>query len=151
MSTVQVFNLTAVGQSFGGMPSGSTYTVGNDGTVTVDMQDIGVLTMLGFQLNAANPLRVPFLGYYTDATVDLPIGACALVANPDEDETTTVNLPPAALCPGSFYYIGYGAAAAGTLAITPNGADTINGATGASGSPGIYYSDGVNNFIPFAI
>lgn len=146
MTTVVLTNLEAVGTRIT-CKSGAVYKVAEDGTVTIDAKDVAELTALGYQLNPANPLRVPFLGYLATGSLQLPIGSCVVVANPTDPDTATFKLPAAALCAGSFYYIGYATGSSGNLAIETTNGDTVNGAASPGSTQGVYYSDGVNNFV----
>jgi hypothetical protein len=93
----------------------------------------------------AVPLQIPFGGVKSaDFTVDNT--SRAYTFNVIDPAVINVYLPPARNCAGAIYLFDNGQSD-GSIFIVPNGSDTIEGVAGPLQALGIYYSDGISNFI----
>ena len=149
MIMYDLVNIAAAGKRFSGN-NGAGYVVGSDGVIkNVLSADLHDLITQGFQLNAANPLRIPFLGYFDGGEVQIPISSCVFASAAPEAGSVTFLLPKASDCPGAFFYFNDTGVAGDTILQQVAG-DTINGSTDPLTNPasGVLYSDGISNFIP---
>lgn len=141
MPTVTLINLQLIGAKIVGR-TGALYTVAADGSIAVQPSEALDMLGLGFQLNAANPFKLPWSAKSANFTCDA--GSHGYLLACVDPATMAIQLPNAANSDGAAYFFATGVSD-GVITLFPFGTNTIDGdAERIVSSNALYICDGTD-------